>query len=174
MKLVIGLGNYGNEYKNTRHNAGFLFVDFFTKKYGFSDWKLESKFFAEVSSGNYQGQKTLFIKPQTYMNLSGKAVQKIIQFYKIPVEDIVIIYDDISMEFGKIRLRETGSAGGQNGVKDIIRVLGNDFKRIKIGIGKDEKYETSDWVLSKFREEELIELENEIFPKIIDILQEKI
>jgi len=144
------------------------------EKNNFSDWKLESKFLSEISTGKLAGEKTLLIKPQTYMNLSWKAVEKIMQFYKIPSEDILVIYDDISMEFGKIRYRDTGSAGWQNGIKDIIRIIGNEFKRIKIWIWLDEKYEVSDWVLSKLREEELIDLENDIFPKAIEILQEKI
>lgn len=174
MKLIIGLWNYWEQYKYTRHNTGFLFVNFLREKNNFSEWKLESKFFSEISTGIMAGEKTLLIKPQTYMNLSGKAVEKLIQFYKISLEDMIIIYDDISMDFWKIRYRDTGSAGGQNGIKDIIKVLGNDFKRIKIWIWLNTKYEVSDWVLSKFREEELIDMENEIFPKAIEILQEKI
>ena len=104
------------------------------------------------------------------MNLSGTSLQKIAQFYKYEAKDFIVIYDDKDMDFGKIRVRETGSAGGHNGVKDIIQYFGESWKRIKIGVGKDSRYDTADWVLSKFREEELIDLESEVFKKAYDEL----
>ncbi len=101
------------------------------------------------------------------MNLSGTSLQKICQFYKLETQDFVVIYDDKDMDFGKIRFRETGSAGGHNGVKDIIKYFWESWKRIKIGVGKDSRYDTADWVLSKFSEEELIDLENDVFTKVL-------
>ncbi|MDD2907204.1 MAG: aminoacyl-tRNA hydrolase [Candidatus Gracilibacteria bacterium] len=173
MKLIIGLGNPGNTYNNTRHNVGFMFLDYFKKINQFSDFVFESKFKAEISSGIYKGEKTLLLKPQTFMNLSGESLNSIVSFYKINKEDILVIYDDLSMDFSKLRFRETGSAGGHNGVKSIIQHFGEKFKRIKIGIGFNEKFEVSDWVLSRFSEEELIDLENEIFKNTNNLLIEK-
>lgn len=120
------------------------------------------------------GEKILLVKPQTFMNLSGTSLQKICQFYKLEASDFIVIYDDKDMDFGKIRVRETGSAGGHNGVKDIIKYFGESWKRIKIGVGKDSRYDTADWVLSKFREEELIDLENETFLKVQEELLKNI
>lgn len=175
MKLIIGLGNPWTQYTNTRHNAGFLFIDYFAKKNNFWDFSYESKFKADISSWIYEWEKTLLVKPQTFMNLSGESVQKIIHFYKLEQkDDIIVIYDDISMDFWKTRYRITGSAGWQNWVKDIIKKLSDEFKRIKIWIWLNKKYDVSDWVLSKFTADELIDLENEIFPKVSEILQEKI
>ncbi|MDD3645875.1 MAG: aminoacyl-tRNA hydrolase [Candidatus Gracilibacteria bacterium] len=174
MKLIIGLGNPGDKYKNTRHNLGFIFLDYFAIKENFSDFKYESKFKADISEGNFLGEKTILLKPQTFMNLSGESIKKIADFYKINTNDWIVIFDDISLEFGKVRYRDKGSAGGHNGLKDIIKYFGEDFKRIKVGIGYDKKFETSDWVLSKFKEEELIDLDNNIFIEILDILKEKI
>ena len=174
MKLIVGLGNYWDKYINTRHNAWFMFVDYLAEKENFSDYKFESKFKAEISTGICNWEKTLLIKPQTYMNLSWEAVSLIKQFYKTHPDDLIIIYDDISMDFWKVRFRDKWSAGGQNGIKDIIRILWEEFKRIKIWIWLHDKYEVSDWVLSKFKEEELIDLNNEVFPEVYNILKEKI
>ena len=142
-----------------------MFLDFFSKKENFWDWKYESKFLAEISEGSLNGEKILLIKPQTFMNLSGTSLQKICQFYKLEASDFIVFYDDKDMDFGKIRMRETGSAGGHNGVKNIINFFWENWKRIKIWIGKDSRFDTADWVLSKFTEEERIQLENEIFKK---------
>ncbi|MCD5380355.1 aminoacyl-tRNA hydrolase [Candidatus Gracilibacteria bacterium] len=174
MKLIVGLGNPGKKYESTRHNAGFIFLDVFKQKHNFGDFIFESKFKAEVSTGRFNGEKALLIKPQTFMNLSGEALQKVASFYKIDLEDWVVIYDDKDMDFGKIRFRETGSAGGHNGIKSLIQYFGKDFKRIKIGIGYDSNYEVSDWVLGKFSEEQLIDLDNEVYDKAENILEEKI
>ncbi|MCH8518493.1 aminoacyl-tRNA hydrolase [Candidatus Gracilibacteria bacterium] len=172
MKIVVGLGNPGKKYTLTRHNVGFLFLDYFQKREIFSDWKYESKFTADISQGSIAGEKILLLKPQTFMNLSGVSLQKVIQFYKLTAEDVIVIYDDKDMDFGKIRIREIGSAGGHNGVKDIIKYLGGEWRRIKIGVGKTpEGYKTSDWVLSKFTEEERIDLDNEIFLKVYKEIQ---
>lgn len=171
VKLIVGLGNPGDKYRYTRHNLGFIFLDKFREEEDFSDWKYESKFIADIAEGNYNWEKTIFVKPQTFMNLSGESLQKICNFYKLWAEDITVIYDDKDMDFGKVRFRETGSAGGHNGIKDIIKYFWGDWKRIKIWVGKTPpKYETTDWVLSKFSEEELIDLDNEVFEKITEQL----
>ncbi|MDD3793670.1 MAG: aminoacyl-tRNA hydrolase [Candidatus Gracilibacteria bacterium] len=170
MKIIVGLGNPGKEYEKTKHNVGFMFLDFFQKLNKFSDFTFESKFKAEISTGLYNGEKTLLIKPQTYMNLSGDSIISIMHFYKIDKNNFIVIYDDLSMDFSKLRFRDKGSAGGHNGIKSIIKHLGEDFKRIKVGIGYDTKFEVSDWVLSKFSEEELIDLENEIFKETNNLL----
>lgn len=173
MKLIIGLWNPGSQYTYTRHNLGFLFLDYFQEKNNFSDFELESKFKAEVSGWQYNWEKCLLLKPQTYMNLSWESIQKICQFYKIDKEDWIVIYDDMSMDFWKLRFRDKGSAGWHNGIKDIIKHFGQEFNRIKVWIWQDKRYEVSDWVLSKFNEEERIDLDNEVHQKTLELLKEK-
>lgn len=151
-----------------------MFLDFLASEEWFWEFKYESKFKGEVSSGSLGWEKALLLKPQTFMNLSWESIRKIVDFYKIPREDWIVIYDDFSLEFWKIRFREKGSAGGHNGVKDIIKHFWENFKRIKVWIWLNEKYEISDWVLSKFREEELMDLENNIFNDTFQISQSKI
>jgi len=163
MKLIVWLGNPGKEYTTTRHNVGFLFVDFLRDKWGFEDWK-DSKFKGIISEWIIKWEKIILLKPTTFMNLSGESVSVIVNFYKIPLSDILILSDDIDMDFGKIRLREKGSSGGQNGLKSITEHLGTDgFSRVKIGIGRDGRYNVADWVLSKFSDEELKNLREKIF-----------
>lgn len=153
--IVVGLGNPGKEYENTRHNSGFKAIDFISSKLGIKVDK--SKFKALVGEGNLNEKKFLLLKPQTYMNLSGQAVIEAMNFYKIPAEKTIVIFDDISLSVGKIRIRKSGSHGGQNGVKNILALSGSDkFPRIKIGIGEkpNPHWDLSDWVLSRFTEEE--------------------
>lgn len=172
MKIVVWLWNPWKKYTLTRHNVGFLFLDYFQKREIFSDWKYESKFTADISQWSIAWEKILLLKPQTFMNLSGVSLQKVIQFYKLTAEDVIVIYDDKDMDFGKIRIREIGSAWGHNGVKDIIKYLWGEWRRIKIWVWKTpEGYKTSDWVLSKFTEEERIDLDNEIFLKVYKEIQ---
>ena len=156
MKLVVGLGNPGKEYENTRHNTGFLFLEYLEKKYSFKiDKKMKNAF---VGEKNIDGEKIVFVKPQTFMNLSGEAVRDIKKFYKLENKDIIVIYDDIDLEFGKVRYRENGSAGTHNGMRNIVQLCdGQSISRIRIGIGRP-KYENEplvDFVLSKFSKEEL-------------------
>ena len=167
MKCIIGLGNPGAEYALTRHNVGFLALDFFQKIWKFPDFAA-SKHFAEISSGTFLGEKILLVKPTTFMNLSGKSVASIVNFYKLdPAKDMLVVSDDIDQEFGKIRFRTKGSSGGQNGLNSIIESLGTDaFQRIKIGIGRDARYEVSDWVLSRFTKTELEDLAASILPEV--------
>ena len=146
--LVVGLGNPGQKYANTRHNMGFLTVDLLAEKAGVKLNKV--KFKSAYNIMTFAGAKCLVMKPQTYMNLSGEAVREAVQFYKIPADHVLVIYDDISLPVGKLRVRPTGSAGGHNGIKNIIAHLGTqDFPRVKIGVGAPEGggAEMVDWVI---------------------------
>ena len=145
--LVAGLGNPGQKYANTRHNMGFLTVDLLAEREGVKLNKV--KFKSAYNMINLAGAKCLVMKPQTYMNLSGEAVREASQFYKIPPDHVLVIYDDVALPVGKLRVRPTGSAGGHNGIKNIIAHLGTqDFPRIKIGTGAPEEKEGMiDWVI---------------------------
>ena len=145
--LIVGLGNPGQKYEHTRHNMGFLTVDLLAEKTGVKLNKV--KFKAAYNIMNFAGCKCLVMKPQTYMNLSGEAVREAVQFYKIPADHVLVIYDDISLPVGKLRVRPTGSAGGHNGIKNIIAHLGTqDFPRVKIGTGAPaDSGEMIDWVI---------------------------
>jgi len=171
MKLIIWLGNPGKQYEKTRHNVWFIFLDKFREENNFSEFKLETKFKWEISESRFEWKKTILLKPQTYMNLSWESLRKIVDFYKIELDDIIVIFDDKDMEFWKIRFRETWSAWWHNWIKSIISHFWKDFKRIKIGIWYDNKYEVSDWVLGKFSEENLIDIGNEIYEKSLKILK---
>lgn len=154
--IVVGLGNPDKKYENTRHNAGFICIDKVAEKFGVSINRI--KFKSLVGEGTVDGKKVLFMKPQTYMNNSGQAVVEAMNFYKIPAENVVLIFDDISLDVGKMRIRRKGSDGGQNGVKNIIYLSGKDtFPRIKVGIGKKPhpEYDLAKWVLSKFKGDEV-------------------
>lgn len=176
MKVLCFLGNPGQQYQCTRHNAGFLCGDFLAKQYSCSQWKEEKKFFGTTCNGTFLGEKVWLIKPSTFMNLSGKSLHALAQFYKIPTQDMLVLYDDKDMEFGKIRFRKQGSSGGQNGMKDIINTFGTDsISRIKIGIGtQNQTYfsDTSAFVLSVFTAEEKTQLENDIFPRVQEKVKE--
>lgn len=153
MKLVVGLGNYGSEYKKTRHNIGFMALDFYAKKNNLViDKKKFKGLYCETMINN---EKVILLEPQTYMNLSGECVRDFISYFHINVEDILIIYDDMDLDVGIIRLREKGSAGGHNGIKNIISNIGtSDFKRVRVGISKNKDINTIDYVLGKFNSEE--------------------
>lgn len=153
--IIVGLGNPGTKYENTRHNAGFRALDLYAKETGQKIDKM--KFKALVGEGNLGGKRVLFMKPQTFMNLSGEAVRDAATFYKIPADHIIALSDDISLDVGTLRIRAKGSAGGQNGLKNIIYQLKSDeFPRIKIGVGQKPHpdYNLADWVLSNFTKEE--------------------
>lgn len=171
MKLIIWLWNPWIEYEKTRHNVGFLFLDWLKNDLNINWYfKNEPKFKWEILETNINWEKTIFLKPQTFMNLSWESVLKIMSFYKIEKKDIIIIFDDISLDFWKTRFRESGSAWGQNWIKSIISNIWEDFKRVKIWIGQDKKWDLSDWVLSKFSSEELEKLNKETFLEVKKLL----
>ncbi len=152
--IVVGLGNPDRKYENTRHNAGFIGVDAIAEKYGATIDRLKYKAYcATVEIGD---AKVLLMKPQTYMNNSGEAVVEAMNFYKIPPENVIIIFDDISLDVGLMRVKRKGSDGGQKGMRSIIYLSGKDtFPRVKIGIGhKPDKWDLADWVLSQFSSDE--------------------
>ena len=161
--LVVGLGNIGLEYENTRHNAGFMAVDFMAKKYNFEFSK--HKFSSVCGEFKIKDNRILVIKPQTYMNNSGTALLAAKSFYKIPDDRIIVLFDDMMLDVGKIRMRRKGSHGGHNGIKDIIQLLGTeDIMRIKIGVGKKPRpdYDVISWVLGKFPQEQLEDLNKSV------------
>ena len=145
--LIVGLGNPGQKYEHTRHNMGFLTMDLLAEKQGVKLNKV--KFKSAFNIMHFAGCKCLVMKPQTYMNLSGEAVREAAQFYKVPADHVLVIYDDVSLPVGKLRVRPTGSAGGHNGIKNIIAHMGTqDFPRIKIGTGAPgEGGDMIDWVI---------------------------
>lgn len=147
--IVAGLGNPGVKYAQTRHNAGFMALDYIEEKYNFKTNKV--KFKSLVGETTFAGKRVLFMRPQTFMNLSGEAIREAADFYKVPSDNIVIIYDDVSFDPGTMRIKRKGSAGGHNGIKNIILQLDTDvFPRIKLGVGiKPKDYDMVDWVLGK-------------------------
>lgn len=154
--IIAGLGNPGKKYEFTRHNAGFLFADMLAEKCGVKIDKIQFK--SVTGMADLGGHKCLLMKPQTFMNNSGEAVRDAAKFYKIPPENVIIVFDDISLPCGKMRIRRKGSDGGHNGMKSIIYLTGSDkYPRIKLGIGEKPHpaYELADWVLSTFKKDEL-------------------
>lgn len=161
MKLIVGLGNPGKEYHKTRHNIGFMTIDNYLKENNLELNK--TKFNGKYTETNIKGEKVIFLEPQKYMNLSGEVIRDFVKFYKIEVKDILIINDDLDMECGKIRLREKGSSGGHNGLKNIeLHLNTNEYKRLKIGVGNNKMIDTKDYVLGKFSEEEFEKIEKSI------------
>lgn len=155
MYIIAGLGNPGKQYAQTRHNVGFDTIDILADKYNISVDTKKHK--ALCGKGMIEGQKVVLAKPQTFMNLSGESVRELVDFYKIdPEEELIVIYDDISLEPGKIRIRKKGSAGGHNGIKNIIAQLGTqNFQRIKVGVGEKPKgWDLADYVLGHFSQED--------------------
>ena len=154
MHLIVGLGNPTKQYEGTRHNVGFETIDRIAAE---NQIRVEEKKHkALYGSGYIEGEKVILAKPQTFMNLSGESVRELSDYYKIPAENIIVIYDDISLDVGQLRIRKKGSAGGHNGMKNIISHLGTEvFPRIKVGVGeKPKKYDLADYVLSRFSKEE--------------------
>ena len=153
--IIVGLGNPGSKYQNTRHNIGFITADYIADEKRVKLNKI--KFKASYNILTIGGEKCLLMKPNTYMNLSGEAVKEAATFYKVPADHVIVIFDDCSLPCGKLRIRQNGSAGGHNGIKSIISHLGTDaFPRIKIGVGEKPHpdYDMADWVLSAFSEQD--------------------
>lgn len=166
--VVVGLGNPGPKYENTRHNLGFLTIDKIAENNNISVKKL--KFKSLIGEGRIGGNKVILVKPQTYMNNSGEAVREISQFYKIPVENLIIIYDDFDIELGSVRIRKFGSAGTHNGMRSIVRLLGSDqFPRIRIGIGSGGKADLVNFVTGGFRKEEVPLLEEAVITGAVSV-----
>lgn len=170
MKLIIGLGNPGSKYHQTRHNVGFMVVDEFLNKYQ-GKMKYDTKFNAEITQMLIHGDKVFLMKPSTYMNLSGEAILKFVKYYDINLDQILVFVDDINLPSGKLRLRETGGHGGHNGLRNMIGLLKTeDFKRVRIGIDNQPSMPLDSYVLGKFTEDELalINRSISISVKIID------
>ena len=161
MKLIVGLGNPGKEYENTRHNCGFMVIDRVLSKLNLSLDK--EKFKGEYTSFNYKGEKVYFLKPLTYMNSSGECVAPFMKYFNIDIEDLIVVHDDLDLPVGKIRLREKGSCGGQNGMRSIVNLLGDEkIRRIRVGISKDPLIPVVDYVLGKTKPEDKEEFEKSL------------
>ena len=157
MKLICTLGNVGKEYTYTRHNMGFMLADYISQKYN-EEFRLEAKLYSYILKTNILNEEVMVIKPTTFMNNSGQALRSVMNFYKIRKKDLLVVYDDISLDLGYVRFRAKGSAGGHNGIKSVIKWLSNkeDFDRLKLGIGPQPPYMPSEkFVLNKFSTQEL-------------------
>lgn len=162
--VVIGLGNPGREYENTRHNAGFMAVDVLSNAFGQGEWKDQQKFDGFVQEARIVAAPVLLVKPRTFMNLSGDSARKIVNFFKLnAAQQVLVLCDEIDLPLGTLRLRQKGSAGTHNGLKSIVEQFGEDFPRLRIGVGpKPEKVDLAAWVLSAFSDEERKVLEGSI------------
>jgi len=160
--LIVGLGNPGNEYKNTRHNVGFMAIDYLAPKD--ANWKKEKN--ALTVRTEIDGVNVILVKPQTFMNNSGDAVGPLMTFYKIPLENIIVIHDDMDLKLGNVREKVGGSSAGHNGIKSIDSAIGNEYRRIRIGIGHPHDFESpinpADWVLGNFDAEQLKQIKSVI------------
>jgi PTH1 family peptidyl-tRNA hydrolase len=156
-KLIVGLGNPGSEYRDTRHNIGFMVLDLMGEKLGLN-WK--SKFKGEFDSKTIDGEQIVFLKPQTYMNLSGESVQACQTFFKVKLEDILVLHDELDLPYGQVVLKKGGGLAGHNGLKSLAKHLSSkDYKRLRLGIGRPKHGDVSHFVLSRFSDDEQIDLE---------------
>ena len=171
MKLIVGLGNPGKEYTNTRHNVGFMFLDsFLNEKFGDVSWK--NKFNGLCFQNIIGGEKVVFLKPLSFMNLSGTVIQKYLKYFDIKTDDVLVVSDDLDLEFGNFKLKDHGSSGGHNGLKSIEENLGTaDYKRLKIGISNRKDIDTKDYVLGKFTDEDISKLK-ELFKYLSNVLDD--
>ena len=161
MLLLVGLGNPGSNYTNTRHNIGFKIIDAINQKFGLS--KQKPKFKGLLTTGSISNKKVYAIKPLTFMNNSGICIRELIEYFKINVEDVIVFHDDLDIDFTKIKAKFGGSSAGHNGIASIDKFIGKEYSRVRIGIGKpDSKIEVSDFVLTNFTDEEKIKLEKVI------------
>lgn len=169
MKLIVGLGNPGKEYESTRHNVGFMFIDKLLEHYNCENTK--NKLGGLYSETIINGEKIIFLKPQEYINLSGIVIRKYVDYFKINVDDILVINDDLDLSVGRIKIKSSGSSGGHNGLKNIELHLGTrDYKRLKIGISNNKMIDTKDYVLSKINKEDMDIINSiiELSPKILE------
>lgn len=170
MKLIVGLGNVGKKYERTRHNIGFMAIDKCIEKYNLD--MSRRKFNGNYGEVNINGEKIIFLKPEKYMNLSGEVICDFVKFYKIPVEDILIISDDMDLSLGNFKLKYKGSSGGHNGLKNIELHLGTqEYKRLKVGISHNKLMDTKDYVLSKFNSDEM-DLINPIIDMVPNVVED--
>jgi len=161
--LIVGLGNPGKDYDLTRHNVGFMCVDdFVAKTDGMEQWQVKKSLKCQISTGQIGQARVIVIKPTTFMNLSGEAVQAVVNFYKLSNENIVVVHDELDIDFGQIRLRVGGSAAGHNGIKSVSGAIGEDYGRVRIGVGpkKPAKIKSEDFVLQKFSSDQQDQLAN--------------
>lgn len=172
MKLIIGLGNYPKEYNFTRHNVGFIFIDYFCNHMNFEPLLENKKMLcAGFCCGEIFDEKVILAKPNTYMNLSGDCVSKIMNFYKISPADLIVIHDDIDIDLGKIKITKSRNSAGHNGIKSINNFISEEYTRVRVGVGrpKENEFDIADYVLSKFTDDELSKI-NDICSNICDIV----
>lgn len=161
MFVIVGLGNPGKKYEWTRHNVGFETIDCIAEKFNINVNKLKYK--ALIGEGTIGTEKVILVKPQTYMNLSGETVMSICKYYQIPMDNLIVIYDDVDTDFAKLRIRRKGSAGTHNGMRSIISLIQkDDFPRVRIGIGRSTHMQLADFVLQRFSKDEMIEIKETI------------
>lgn len=172
MKILFAQGNPGNDYATTRHNVGFLALDFFAAAHDI-DFQTKSKFNADIAEFTKDGEKILLVKPLSYYNETGKVARLLLDFYKIQSTDSLVIHDEISLPFGTLRIREKGSDAGNNGIKSLNTHIGEDYFRLRVGTQNEllEKVGSHDFVLSKFTKDENEKLQKDIFPKISEIIK---
>lgn len=153
MYIIVGLGNPGKKYENTRHNAGYMVIDKLSETFGIKVGK--KKFNSLIGEGNIFGEKVILVKPETYMNLSGNAVIQIVNFYKVPLENVIVVYDDLDLDLGMIRIRKSGSAGTHNGMRSVVSSLNSkEFPRVRVGIGDPNKEDIIDFVIGNISKKE--------------------
>ena len=174
MKLIFALGNPGKEYENTRHNIGFMALDFLKSDQNWPEFQTKAKFKAEVSEIVFNGEKIILAKPATFYNLAGESARALTDFYQIDSGSILIIHDELALDFGRLRVRNGGSDAGNKGINSLSMHLKPDYWRLRIGTNSERaaQIETSDFVLSKFSEQEKKTLEGQIFPKVHEIVND--
>ena len=162
MKLIVGLGNYPKEYTSTRHNIGFIMVDYLHDVGDFDTWSENKKLLCNISKGSIFNNDCILIKPNTYMNLSGDSVAKVMHFFKLKPEDLIVIHDEIDFEFGVVKTSQSRNSAGHNGVKSINSIVSQPYNRIRVGVGRPENkdFDISDYVLSKFTSQEQEKIDN--------------
>jgi len=168
-KLIVGLGNPGSKYQWTRHNAGFMVLDRFSQDSGIAITR--KNFSGLYGEGTYQGERLLLLKPQTFMNLSGRSVAAALNFHKIAIQDLIVIHDDLDIPFGRVKLKEDGGHAGHNGLRSLMQELGSgSFVRLRIGIGRPLHGDAADYVLSSFSGDELVNLPR-LLDSVVDLLK---